>query len=102
MTPSKPVYPKVDILVHSNPEQKVVGYSIEGKTWIPSRPTAELLGGSIGYDKGKVTINGVPVDTQLIENTGYVWSRDFAEQTGARVFWDKANPNQVDIYPGGV
>lgn len=102
--PDKPEaqYPKVDILVHTQPEQKVIGYSINNKTWIPSRPTAELLGGNIGYDKGKVTINGTPVETQLIDNVGYVWSRDFAEQTGAKVFWDKTNPNQVDIFPGGV
>lgn len=103
VTPDKSdKYPKVDILVHTQPEQKVIGYSINNKTWIPSRPTAELVGGSIGYEKGKVTINGTPVETQLIDNVGYVWSRDFAEKTGARIFWDKANPNQVDIYPGGA
>ncbi|MNI79359.1 hypothetical protein D3C73_1358110 [compost metagenome] len=90
----------MDVLVHAHEDQSFIGYNIKNLTWIPSRPVGELLGAEIGYKKGKVLINGTAVDTQLVNGLGYVKARDLTEQLGARVFWDKANPKQVEIYKG--
>lgn len=95
--PSK--YPEMEITVHTNAGSKYTGYSIGNRTWIPSRPIGELLGGKIGYTKGKVTINGKKVETQNIDGVGYVTARDLTNELGARIFWDKSAPERVEIYP---
>lgn len=94
-------YPIMDVTVYAHEPQKFVGYNINNTTWIPSRPIGELLGASIGYTKGKVTINGQSVDTKLINGLGYVTARDLTTSLGARIFWDKSEPHKVDIYPKG-
>ncbi|MNP12123.1 N-acetylmuramoyl-L-alanine amidase LytC precursor [compost metagenome] len=93
-------YPAMEITVRAHEDQTFTGYNIKNTTWIPSRPIGELLGASVGYVKGKVTINGSPLETKLINGLGYVTARDFAAVLGARIFWDKAEPYKVDIYKG--
>ncbi|GAN11033.1 hypothetical protein MAM1_0453c10585 [Mucor ambiguus] len=89
-------YPEMTVTVDNQP---FTGYNINNITWIPSRPVGEMLGGTIGYVKGKVTINGTAVDTKLINGVGFVTARDLTEQLGARIYWDKSNPYNVFIYP---
>lgn len=96
--PVKPTYTEMDITVHAEENKKYIGYNIKGTTWIPSRPIGELLGGRIGYTGGKVRINGTAVDTQNFGGIGYVQSRDLTKLLNARIFWDKSDPNRVDIY----
>lgn len=93
-------YPKMEIMVRAHEDQTFTGYNIKNTTWIPSRPIGELCGAKVGYTKKKVTINDKPLETILINGLGYVKARDFADVLGARVFWDKAEPNKVDIYKG--
>jgi N-acetylmuramoyl-L-alanine amidase len=93
-------YPVMNVLVHAHEDQSFTGYNIKNLTWIPSRPVGELLGAEIGYKKGKVLINGTAVETQLVNGLGYVKARDLTDQLGARVFWDKSNPKQVEIFKG--
>lgn len=93
-------YPAMEITVRAHEDQTFTGYNIKNTTWVPSRPVGELLGASIGYAKGKVTINGKAVETKIINGLGYVTARDFAAVLGARIFWDKAEPHKVDIYKG--
>ncbi|MCM3703786.1 N-acetylmuramoyl-L-alanine amidase [Paenibacillus macerans] len=93
-------YPKMEIMVRAHEDQTFTGYNIKNTTWIPSRPIGELCGAKVGYTKKKVTINGAPLETQLINGLGYVKARDFGNVMGAKVFWDKSNPNRVDIYKG--
>ncbi|MNO76415.1 N-acetylmuramoyl-L-alanine amidase LytC precursor [compost metagenome] len=93
-------YPEMEITVRAHEDQTFTGYNIKNTTWVPSRPVGELLGASIGYAKGKVTINGNPVETKLINGLGYVTARDLTSIIGARIFWDKAEPHKVDIYKG--
>ena len=93
-------YPVMDVVVHAHEPQSYIGYNVKSLTWIPSRPVGELLGATIDYKNKKVTINGNPVETLLINGMGYVKSRDLDAQLGAKVFWDKANPKRVDIYKG--
>ncbi|WP_054954997.1 N-acetylmuramoyl-L-alanine amidase family protein [Paenibacillus dakarensis] len=94
----KPTYTEMEITVHSGEKERYTGYNIKGTTWIPSRPIGEMLGGRIGYKDGKVTINGNAVDTQNFGGVGFVKSRDLTKLLNARIFWDKENPNRVDIY----
>ncbi|MNW57709.1 N-acetylmuramoyl-L-alanine amidase LytC precursor [compost metagenome] len=93
-------YPEMEITVRAHEDQTFTGYNIKNTTWVPSRPVGELLGASIGYAKGKVTINGKAVETKLINGLGYVTARDLTSIIGARIFWDKAEPHKVDIYKG--
>lgn len=93
-------YPAMEITVRAHEDQTYTGYNIKNTTWIPSRPIGELMGASVGYTKGKVTINGQPMETKLINGLGYVTAREFASVMGARIFWDKAEPYKVDIYKG--
>lgn len=94
-------YPIMDVTVHAHEPQKFVGYNINNTTWIPSRPIGELLEASIGYTKGKATINGQAVETKIITGLGYVTARDLTSKLGSRIFWDKSEPHKVDIYPKG-
>ncbi len=93
-------YPVMDVTVYAHEPQLFVGYNIKNETWLPSRPIGELLGAVIDFKKGKVTINGQPVDTKLINDLGYVRAREFKTLGIAKVFWDKAEPHKVDIYKG--
>lgn len=93
-------YPEMEITVRAHEDQMFIGYNINNKTWIPSRPIGELLGAKVDYIKGKVFINGIPLDAKFINDLGYVYTRDFSSALGAKVFWDKNNPNKVDIYKG--
>lgn len=95
-TSSNSPHPEMTVTVDNQP---FTGYNINNITWIPSRPVGEMLGGTIGYVKGKVTINGTAVDTKLINGVGFVTARDLTEQLGARIYWDKSNPYNVFIYP---
>lgn len=92
-------YPPMEVTVHSEPAMKFEGINVSGTTWLPSRPIGEYLGGSIGYKKGQVTINGTAVETMNIGGTGYVTARSLVDNVGARLFWGKENPTKVDIYP---
>jgi len=94
--PSNSPYPEMTVTVDN---QTFTGYNINNTTWIPSRPVGEMLGGTIGYVKGKVTINGTSVETKLINGVGFVTARDLTDQLGARIYWDKSNPYNVFIYP---
>ncbi len=98
--PADVPYPEMEIMVRTHEDQTYTGYNINNTTWIPSRPIGDLLGATVGYSKGKVSINGITLDTKLINGVGYVTARDFAAALGARIFWDKAEPNKVDIYKG--
>ncbi|WP_052759801.1 N-acetylmuramoyl-L-alanine amidase family protein [Paenibacillus sp. DMB20] len=89
---------EMEITVHAGKLERYTGYNIKGKTWIPSQPIGELLGGRIVYKNGIVNINGTDVETQNIGGNGYVWSRDLKKLLGARIFWDKKEPNRVDIF----
>jgi len=93
-------YPEMEVTVRAHEDQTFIGYNIKNTTWIPSRPIGELYGAQVGYSNKKVTINGTPLETQLINGLGYVTARDFSNALGAKIFWDKANPNRVDIYKG--
>ncbi len=93
-------YPVMDVTVYAHEPQLFVGYNIKNETWLPSRPVGELLGAVIDFKKGKVTINGQPVDTKVINGLGYVKAREFKTLSIARIFWDKAEPHKVDIYKG--
>lgn len=98
--PSAPgQYPEMTVTVHLDEDTTYTGYNINNITWIPSRPIGEMLGAKIGYDKGKVLINGKPVETKLIGSIGYVMARDLKDAIGARIYWEKANPKRVEIYP---
>jgi|GEM_PF-105117 len=97
---SKEPYPIMDLIVHTSERQRFTGYNIKNKTWIPSRPIGDILGATIEYKNGKVHINGNEVETMLINGIGYVVARDLTKHTGSRIFWDKANPNLVDIFKG--
>lgn len=89
-------YPKMEVTV--NEKDTYTGYNISNITWVPSRPIGEELGAVIGYVKGKVTINGTPVDTKLFGNLGYVQVRDIQKYTSAKLFWDKEDPTKVLLY----
>ncbi|MNW58964.1 Germination-specific N-acetylmuramoyl-L-alanine amidase precursor [compost metagenome] len=93
-------YPIMEITVRAHEDQTFTGYNIKNTTWVPSRPVGELLGAAVGYVKGKVTINGQPVETKLINGLGYVTARDLTSIIGSRIFWDKSEPHKVDIYKG--
>lgn len=93
-------YPDMEVTVRAHEDQTFIGYNIKNTTWIPSRPIGELYGAQVGYSNKKVTINGTPLETQLINGLGYVTARDFSNVLGAKIFWDKSNPNRVDIYKG--
>ncbi|WP_179281456.1 N-acetylmuramoyl-L-alanine amidase [Paenibacillus sp. XY044] len=95
-TPSNTPYPEMTVTVDN---QSFIGYNINNFTWIPSRPVGEMLGGTIDYVKGKVTINGNAVDTKLINGVGFVTARDLTDQLGARIYWEKSEPYNVIIYP---
>lgn len=90
---------EMSVTVHTDAGSTYKGFNIKGTTWIPSRPIGELLGGRIGYIKGKVTINGEVVETKNIDGVGYVTARDLTKLLGARIFWDKQSPSKVEIYP---
>ncbi|MFK4167253.1 N-acetylmuramoyl-L-alanine amidase [Paenibacillus lautus] len=96
--PVVPIRKEMDVTVHTDPIGRFTGYNIKGTTWVPSRPIGEQMGGRIGYTEGKVTINGEPVETQNIGGIGYVTARDMSRLLGARIFWDKKEPNRVDIF----
>jgi hypothetical protein len=98
--PTQPVtqYKEMDVTVHTDPIGRFTGYNIKGSTWVPSRPIGEQMGGKIGYTGGMVTIDGKAVETQNIGGTGYVTARDLTNLLGARIFWDKKEPNRVDIF----
>jgi N-acetylmuramoyl-L-alanine amidase len=96
--PVVPIRKEMDVTVHTDPIGRFTGYNIKGTTWVPSRPIGEQMGGRIGYTEGKVTINGEPVETQNIGGIGYVTARDMTRLLGARIFWDKKEPNRVDIF----
>lgn len=96
--PEKPKYKEMSVTVHTKPVGHFTGYNIQGTTWVPSRPIGVQLGGRIGYVDGKVTINGTTVETHNIDGIGYVTARDLTKLLGARIFWDKSNRNQVDIF----
>jgi N-acetylmuramoyl-L-alanine amidase len=99
-TPDKNTqYPEMAVTIHLDQDKTYTGYSINNITWIPARPIGEMLGGSIGYNNGKVIINGNPVETKLIGSVGHVTARDLSSELGARIFWEKANPTRVEIYP---
>jgi N-acetylmuramoyl-L-alanine amidase len=91
-------YKEMDVTVHTDPIGRYTGYNIKGTTWVPSRPIGEQMGGKIGYTGGKVTIDGEAVETQNIGGIGYVTARDMSRLLGARIFWDKKEPNRVDIF----
>ncbi|WP_339259612.1 N-acetylmuramoyl-L-alanine amidase [Paenibacillus sp. FSL R5-0713] len=92
-------YPEMSVTVHTAAGSTYTGYNVKGTTWVPSRPIGELIGGRIGYTKGKVTINGEAVETMNIDGVGYVTARDLTKLLGARIFWDKSTPSKVEIYP---
>lgn len=92
-------YPEMSVTVHTAAGSTYTGYNIKGTTWVPSRPIGELIGGRIGYTKGKVTINGEAVETMNIDGVGYVTARDLTKLLDARIFWDKEARNRVEIYP---
>lgn len=92
-------YPEMSVTVHTAAGSTYTGYNVKDTTWVPSRPIGELIGGRIGYTKGKVTINGEAVETMNINGVGYVTARDLTKLLGARIFWDKATPSKVEIYP---
>jgi N-acetylmuramoyl-L-alanine amidase len=96
--PVVPIRKEMNVTVHTDPIGRFTGYNIKGTTWVPSRPIGEQMGGRIGYTEGKVTINGEPVETQNIGGIGYVTARDMTRLLGARIFWDKKEPNRVDIF----
>lgn len=93
-------YPEMEVTVYAHENQPYTGYNIKDRTWIPARPVADLLGASIGYKGGKVVLNGVAVETININGTGFIQANEFKTHVGAKVFWDKAKPNKVDIYKG--
>lgn len=92
-------YPEMSVTVHAAAGSTYTGYNVKGTTWVPSRPIGELIGGRIGYTKGKVTINGEAVETMNIDGVGYVTARDLTKLLDARIFWDKESRNKVEIYP---
>lgn len=96
--PVVPIRKEMDVTVHTDPIGRFTGYNIKGTTWVQARPIGEQMGGRIGYTEGKVTINGEPVETQNIGGIGYVTARDMTRLLGARIFWDKKEPNRVDIF----
>ncbi|WP_339297559.1 hypothetical protein MKY92_21635 [Paenibacillus sp. FSL R5-0623] len=87
----------MSVTVHTAAGSTYTGYNEKGTTWIPSRPIGELIGGRIGYTKGKVTINGEAVETMNIDGVGYVTARDLTKLLDARIFWDKESRNKVEI-----
>ncbi len=97
--PSNAPYPEMNVTLHLDEDKTFTGYNINNVTWIPSRPIGELLGAAVGYDKGKVQVNGKTFDTLLINGVGFVVAKELTAAVGARIFWEKANPRQVEIYP---
>ena len=66
------------------------GFATEGVSWGPARAIGEALGAVVGWNAGKVIIDGAPWPTKVSGSTGFVPVRRLAEALGARVEWDGA------------
>ncbi|PZM61839.1 N-acetylmuramoyl-L-alanine amidase [Paenibacillus dendritiformis] len=59
-----------------------------GKVTVPVRLVGEALGAEVGYPNKQATVNGVPIESELIGNTAYAHVRAVAEAAGGKVKWD--------------
>ncbi|WII39208.1 N-acetylmuramoyl-L-alanine amidase [Paenibacillus thiaminolyticus] len=62
-----------------------------GKVTVPVRLLGEALGAEVGYPNKQATVNGVPIESELIGNTAYAHIRAVAEAAGCKVKWDAKN-----------
>lgn len=67
------------------------GIYTKGKVTVPARIVGEALGAKVGYPKKQLTVNDVPIESELVGNTAYAHVRAVAEAAGARVQWDSKN-----------
>ena len=80
-----------EITVSFREEQTVKGYLIDAHTWVPSRPTADIMGGYVVFAARTVYVDNVAYDTRVINGVGHVRLRDLAANMGARLEW---NPHE--------
>lgn len=83
--PGKPVGELAAVFV--NGKKICDGAYANGVVTVPARLVGEALGAKVGYPNKQLTVNDVPIESELIGNTAYAHVRTVAEAAGAKVRW---------------
>jgi len=84
-----------EITVTFRDDQSITGLLLDAHTWVPSRPTAEIMGGKVIFAARTVYIDNLPYDTRMINGIGYIRLRDLANQMGAKLEWNSVDRKTI-------
>ncbi|MDH6351947.1 N-acetylmuramoyl-L-alanine amidase [Brevibacillus sp. 1238] len=88
----QPAQKPVDkVLVEINGKRLAAsGYLKDGVSWLPIRAVAEAVGGKVEWCQltKQIKVNGKDINEEIIEGTGYAWSKEIGAALGLTVEWD--------------